>query len=88
MLLAIYFDMNVEISFAYQSFKWSNNAKYNAGVSCVIIGLARTGVTKVKHLYYSDKDHIVNNINPYLNSGSNLTIKSAREPISNFPIMG
>lgn len=29
-----------EIRFAYTSFKWSNNAKYNAGVTVVIIGVA------------------------------------------------
>ena len=28
---------NVEIEFAYSSFKWTNNAKNNAGVICVII---------------------------------------------------
>ena len=32
----------VEIAFAYHSFKWSNNAKYNAGVTCVIIGVGGT----------------------------------------------
>lgn len=30
-----------EIRFAYTSFKWSNNAKYNAGVTVVIIGVAK-----------------------------------------------
>lgn len=33
------FDNEVCISFAYRSFKWTNNAKYNAGVTCIIIGL-------------------------------------------------
>ena len=33
------FEKGIEIAFAYHSFKWSNNAKYNAGVTCVIIGL-------------------------------------------------
>ena len=33
------FVSGVEIHFAYQSFKWTNNAKYNATVTVVIIGL-------------------------------------------------
>lgn len=46
-----------EIRFAYTSFKWSNNAKYNAGVTVVIIGVANkskdnktiyTGETKLE----------------------------------------
>ena len=35
----IIFNKNQEISFARQSFKWTNNAKNNAGVAVVIIGL-------------------------------------------------
>ena len=30
--------LNVEIDFAYRTFKWSNEAKFNAAVHCVIIG--------------------------------------------------
>src|SRR5699024_4639720 len=32
-------DKNIEIGFAYQSFKWTNNAKGNAGVTVIIVGL-------------------------------------------------
>ena len=30
------FKLNVEILFAYKPFKWTNNAKGNAGVTCII----------------------------------------------------
>lgn len=33
------FQDNQEIFFAHHSFKWTNNAKYNAGVTCVIVGV-------------------------------------------------
>ena len=33
------FDLGVEIGFAHKSFKWTNNAKGNAGVICSIIGI-------------------------------------------------
>ena len=57
--------MNVEIGFAYQTFKWSNNAKYNAGVSCVIIGLRNKDKQK-KKLYSLDSIKIVEEISAYL----------------------
>jgi len=38
--VAINFEKGLEIKFAYQSFKWKNNAKSNAGVTVVIIGVA------------------------------------------------
>lgn len=41
------FELPVEIAFAYQSFKWKNNAKYNAAVTVVIIGLTSTKVQKL-----------------------------------------
>ena len=37
---------NIEIAFAYNSFKWNNNAKHNAGVTCIIIALSRKGKYK------------------------------------------
>lgn len=33
------FALHIEIFFAYKSFKWENNAKYNAGVFVTILGL-------------------------------------------------
>ena len=45
------FNMDIIISFAYQSFKWTNNAKNKAGVTCVIIGLCSSNNTKERQLY-------------------------------------
>ncbi|MFV0151660.1 hypothetical protein OBJ97_00240 [Empedobacter falsenii] len=55
----------LEISFAYQSFKWINNAKGNAGVTVVIIGLRNTS-SKVKLLFSDSIAKEVKNINGYL----------------------
>uniref|UniRef100_UPI002628F46D DNA methyltransferase n=1 Tax=uncultured Empedobacter sp. TaxID=410844 RepID=UPI002628F46D len=51
----------LEISFAYQSFKWINNAKGNAGVTVVIIGLRNTS-SKVKLLFSDSIAKEVKNI--------------------------
>lgn len=48
----------IEIGFAHQSFKWVNNAKSNAGVTCVIVGL-RSPSTKEKSLFKEDAKSIV-----------------------------
>ena len=76
----------VEITFAYHSFKWSNNAKYNAGVTCVIIGLAARNISQ-KVLFDEDKQKIVTNINPYLSEGSANIVEKSNASLSGFACM-
>jgi hypothetical protein len=77
---------NVEIFFAFQSFKWKNLAKGNAGVSCVIIGLSNPGVKNKK--LYGDHQYInAKEINPYLTEGKTIFVHSRSKPISSFPEM-
>ncbi|MBO4800272.1 MAG: class I SAM-dependent DNA methyltransferase [Bacteroidaceae bacterium] len=69
------FQNEVCISFAYISFKWTNNAKYNAGVTCVIIGLETIDNHKDSDLYKSDGTIItLKSISPYLFEFSSDTI--------------
>lgn len=75
----------VSIFFAYKSFKWSNNAKYNAGVTCTIIGLTYMSVKK--QIYSAAEKIEVLNINPYLIRGENVTIGSHSNPIESVPEM-
>jgi hypothetical protein len=35
------FTKKLAINFAHRSFRWSNNAAHNAGVTCVILGIGR-----------------------------------------------
>lgn len=58
----------VEIGFAHQSFKWTNNAKRNAGVTCVIVGL-RNISSKDKYIFSSGVRSQAKQINPYLVDG-------------------
>lgn len=76
---------NVEISFAYSSFKWSNNAKNNAGVTCVIVGLCKKS-TKNKFLYTSLGKECVEEISPYLTKKA-LVVSQTKTSISNLPKM-
>ena len=79
-------DKGVEIAFAYHSFKWSNNAKYNAGVTCVIIGISCTS-HGMKYIYDGINKKQVNQINPYLTEGSSSIIDKRSDSISHFPNM-
>ena len=73
-------EKRVEIAFAYHSFKWSNNAKYNAGVTCIIIGL-RSNSNEPKFLFEGINKKKVNNITPYLTDGNVLLIEKASKSI-------
>ena len=60
------FDFNVRISFAYTTFKWSNNAKNNAGVSVVVIGLQHTSSKNIKYIISDGLKIEMDVINPSL----------------------
>lgn len=81
LLWPIIFNNGLEIKFAYTSFKWSNNAKSNAAVTVVIIGVGNKSKNTKKKLF-SDTISIVENINPYLNSGADLIVKAAYSPLN------
>jgi type II restriction/modification system DNA methylase subunit YeeA len=77
---------NIEIDFAHQSFKWTNNAKGNAGVTVIIVGL-RNLSNSPKYLFNDNFKKVARNINPYLLDGSNSIIVGRTKPISSFPQM-
>jgi hypothetical protein len=76
----------IEISFAYQSFKWINNARGNAGVTVIIVGL-RNKNTQPKYIYTADIKKEVKNINGYLADASNTFVTSLNTPLSKFTEM-
>lgn len=80
------FAKNVEIDFAYQSFKWSNNAKYNAGVTVCIIGLSNKSKS-IKRLYRNKQQSRCEYINSYLLAAPEILIERKKKPISNLPKM-
>lgn len=82
------FNLNISIAFAYQTFSWKNNARDNAAVHVVIIGLVDNNFLSSKRLlfkpfYQEWLKEEVENISPYLLQGSNTVISSRRSPISN-----
>lgn len=69
------------INFAYKSFKWQNNAKYNAAVICVIVGLSSDENITSRLLYDETQCKEVKNISPLLMDGPTIFVKSETMPI-------
>lgn len=69
------FDLGLEIFFARTSFKWSNNAKYNAAVTVAIMGVEnKQNIQKVLFNERDNKAFYVDNINPYLAPSDNVIV--------------
>lgn len=79
------FELDIQINFAYQSFKWTNNAKSNAGVTVVIIGFGYIDSHVKKTLFINNTQKLVSNITPYLTDGETILVSSKSKSISNLP---
>ncbi len=85
------FKCGSHIRFAHTSFKWTNLAAHNAGVTVAIVGLS-TDASKKRRLYDLDRDggttvREATNITPYLTAGENVTVGTRRGSISALPEM-
>jgi len=82
----------IKIHFAHRTFKWSNEAKGNAGVHVVIIGFSNYDIPEKLIYEYEDikgEPHELKakNINPYLVEGKDIFLLKRRENICNMPEM-
>ena len=80
----------IKIHFAHQTFKWSNEAKGNAAVYCVIVGFANFDTTNKSIFEYEDikgEAHEIKakNINAYLVDEKDIFIPKRSSPICNVP---
>lgn len=86
------FDKGVYINFAHQTFKWSNDAKGNAGVYCVIVGFSlENNSDKVLYEYTDIKGEPAevkaSNVNGYLLNAPNIFVGTQQRPLSDVPDM-
>jgi type II restriction/modification system DNA methylase subunit YeeA len=73
------YDLN--IFFAHKSFKWTNNAKYNAAVTCAIVGVCDKKEKTKKLIFNETSSTEVSLINPYLMSNSETIVyKNTHDP--------
>ena len=88
----LYNNYKIKIHFAHRTFSWSNEAKGNAAVHCVIIGFGLEDIENKRVFDYLDikgepTERKVKNINPYLAPGNDLVILKRTKPIFSVPEM-
>ncbi|MHC2596196.1 hypothetical protein ACVLVH_001817 [Kluyvera sp. 1366] len=75
-----------EIAFAYTSFKWSNLATHNAGVTVVIVGISNSA-GKLRPIFSSGENGATTrreaeHINAYLTAGPNVIVEGENSPVN------
>lgn len=88
-LLAKY---HIKINFAHRTFKWSNEARGNAAVYCVIIGFAvkdrkEKKIFEYEHIKGEPHEIKAKNINPYLVDAPDILIGKRTKPLCDVPPM-
>ncbi len=82
------YDAGANIEFAHTSFEWTNSARGNAGVTCVVVGLGPSGSSVQRKLYGPSGAAAVSAITPYLTAGERQTIVYDRsKPLAALPVM-
>ena len=82
-------DYKVHINYAYTTFKWNSESSEKAAVYCVIVGFSQDNLP-VKKLFSGTDQTIckhVDNISPYLTSGSDTFVVASKEPLCDAPKM-
>lgn len=85
-LWPLLFSQGIHIDFAHQTFKWSNEARGNAAVYCIIVGFSLNESTDKKLFLYEDvkdvpKEVPAKQINAYLMDAQNVFIDSRSKTI-------
>lgn len=100
LLWPLIFATGTEIFFAHSSFKWTNLASHNAGVTVVIVGLALQVTGERRIFSVSDEGATVvkntSNINAYLAAAKNVELSPSNCPLGeqasmqkgNYPVDG
>lgn len=74
----------IEIGFAHTSFKWTNNAQGNAGVTCIVTGIQNKAQRK-KRLFTGGDESQVDLINEFLHPLPYVWAWDQNSSISDFP---
>ena len=82
----------VAINFAHLTFRWSNEARGNAAVYCVIIGFSKYEDSTKRIFVYDDikgdpHEVTASHINPYLVDSKDVFIRHKQKPICDVPEM-
>lgn len=88
----LFYNKRINIHFAHQTFKWTNEARGKAAVYCIIVGFSE--IPDLPKTLYSYPDinglptvSTVKNINQYLLNAPTVFIEKRTKPISDTPVM-
>lgn len=81
--------MEIQIDFAYRTFRWDSESDSKAHVHCVIIGFSnKDTLPRPKTIFDQNGDaKVVGNINAYLLEAENVFVESRKKPICQVPEM-
>ena len=79
------FAQDQEIIFGHTSFAWKNNAKNNAKVICVVVGVSCVGHQENKIIFRDGSAQYTSHIDAYLTASDLMTISQASTPIQHRP---
>ena len=86
-LWPLIYNTNHQIAFAHTSFKWSNLATHNAGVTVVIVGISNQKNKNRRLFSIAENGETIekktDNINAYLVSAPNIIINKSSKPLRN-----
>mgnify|MGYP003630275054 CR=1 FL=1 len=90
-LWPILYDLGLDIKFAYNSFKWSNLASNNAGVTVIIVGLTRKRLSKTRLFLINGENEEIeisaDSIGPYLIPNTKIIVEGRTKPLSDLTPM-
>ena len=82
-------EFGLHISFAYRTFKWSNEGKNKAAVHCVIVGFSQTEQNECKIIVDEEENiHCASHINGYLVDAPDIFIDNRTKPLCEVPEIG
>jgi restriction-modification enzyme MmeI-like protein len=91
LLWPLIFQTGHEIAFAHTSFKWSNLASHNAGVTVVIVGISNHAGKRRQLVSLADDGTLIakdaESINAYLVDGPDVIIEPTSKTLTNLPTM-
>ena len=76
-------DNNIQIDFAYRTFRWDSESEQKAHVHCVIIGFSSIHNSPKEKLIFEDNGNVIHaeSINAYFLDATNVFIESRKTPL-------
>ncbi|MBO4437856.1 MAG: class I SAM-dependent DNA methyltransferase [Spirochaetaceae bacterium] len=81
---------NINLDFAWRTFRWDSESTEKAHVHCVIVGFSDRNSSQKEKIIFDEggNKNIVKNINGYLLDAPNIFVESRQKPLADVPEIG